>query len=107
MNYCTGLKSTLVLVGHFVFIAKIFIPIVIIGLGMMDMFKAVTAQKDEEIKKAFIMLAKRIGAGVMIFFLPAFIDLIFSWISSWSSDYSTKYQECFKCVWNVNDATCK
>lgn len=104
-DYCTGLSSTLKFIGHIVFIAKIFIPIVIILFGIIDMFKAVTSAKDDEIKKSAVSLGRRIIAGVCIFFLPAFIDLIFSWVDSWNnnSNYQSKYNECFKCVWDVNN----
>ena len=38
MDYCSGLSSTFIFIGHIVRIAKIFIPIIIIGMGMMDLF---------------------------------------------------------------------
>ena len=100
VNYCSGLKSTFVFIGHIVRLAKILIPIIIIGFGIMDFFKAVTASKDDEIKKSVRSLLFRAIAGVCIFFLPAVIDLIFSWVDGWSN-YESTYQECFKCIWDV------
>ena len=54
MNYCANgnLQSTFTFIGHIVAIAKIFIPIIIIGFGIMDLFKAITGSKDDEIKKS-------------------------------------------------------
>lgn len=100
VNYCTGLSSTLVFIGHIVRIAKIFIPIIVIGFGMMDFFKAITGSKDDEIKKSLRSLLLRTLAGVCIFFLPAVIGLVFSWVDSWGS-YEGSYNECFKCIWDV------
>ena len=101
MDYCSGLSSTFIIIGHIVRIAKIFIPIIIIGFGMIDFFKAIIGSKDDEIRKAIKSLIMRCVAGVVIFFLPAFIDLIFSWVDSWGN-YQASYDECFKCIWNVS-----
>ncbi len=100
MNYCANgnLQSTFIFIGHIVAIAKIFIPIIIIGFGIMDLFKAITGSKDDEIKKSFKSLAMRCVAGVCVFFLPAIISLVFSWVDSWNED---DYSECIKCIWDV------
>ncbi len=104
-NYCSGLKSTFMIIGHVVRLAKILIPIVIIGFGMMDFFKAVVGSKDDEIKKSIKSLIMRCLAGVCIFFLPAFIDLIFSWVDGWENNYQSGYEDCFKCIWDVGSCT--
>ena len=100
MNYCTNnnLLSTFMFIGRIIQIAKIFIPIIIIGFGVMDLFKAITGSKDDEIKKSFKSLAMRCVAGVCVFFLPAIVSFIFSLVNDWNeSDYS----ECIKCISNV------
>lgn len=102
VDYCKGLNSTFIIIGHVVRLAKILIPIIIIGFGMMDLFKAVVGSKDDEIKKSLRTLIFRCLAGVCIFFLPAFIDLIFSWVDGWETGYKGQYENCFKCIWNVN-----
>lgn len=101
MNYCNGLQSTFIVIGHIVRIAKILIPIIIIGFGMLDFFKAIVGSKDDEIKKSAKSLVMRCIAGVCIFFLPAIIDLVFSWVDGWSENYQSNYEECFKCIWDV------
>jgi len=105
VNYCEGLTSTFIFIGHIVRLAKILIPIIIIGFGMLDFFKAVTAAKDDEIKKSAKSLIFRAISGVCIFFLPMFIDLIFSWVSGWSNNYEASYKECFKCIWDVGNCS--
>lgn len=104
-NYCSGLRSTFVIIGHVVRLAKILIPIVIIGFGMLDLFKAIVGSKDDEVKKALKSLVMRCLAGVCIFFLPAFIDLIFSWVDGWENNYQSGYEDCFKCIWDVGSCT--
>lgn len=105
-NYCTGLRSTFVFIGHLIRLAKILIPIIVIIFGMLDFFKAVTGAKDDEIKKSAKSLLFRALAGVCIFFLPAVIDFIFGLVDGWSnSEYESGYQDCFKCVWDVGSCT--
>ena len=101
MNYCQGLSSTFTFIGHIVRLVKILIPIVIIGFGIVDFFHAVVGSKDDEIKKSVKSLIFRAIAGVCIFFLPAFIDLIFSWVDNWKN-YDEEYQNCFRCIWNLD-----
>ena len=104
MDYCANgnLQSTFTFIGHIVGIAKIFIPIIIIGFGIMDLFKAITGSKDDEIKKSFKALAMRCIAGVCVFFLPAIVSLVFSWVDSWNEE---SFWGCFNCIWDVN--SCK
>ena len=99
-----GLGPTLVFIGHIVRIAKILIPLVIIGFGILDLFKAITAGKDDEIKKSARTILWRAIAGVVIFFLPALISFAFSWVEEWSN-YQGSYEKCFKCVWDVKECT--
>lgn len=103
VDYCSGLRSTFVFIGHIVRIAKILIPILIIAFGMLDFFKGVIGSKDDEIKKSIKSLIFRAISGVCIFFLPAIIDLVFSWVDGWSSNYESTYKECFQCIWNVGE----
>ncbi len=107
INYCEGLKSTFIIIGHFIRLAKVLIPIIIIAFGMLDLFKAVVGSKDDELKKSIRSLIFRCLAGVCIFFLPAFIDLIFSWVDGWETGYQGQYENCFKCIWDVNSCTGK
>lgn len=65
-------------------IIRIGVPIVLIILGMMDMFKAMTAQKEDEIKKAQGLFVKRLVAGVLVFLVFVIVELLFSVLSSFS-----------------------
>ncbi len=57
-------------------LVKFAVPILIIGLGIMDFIKAMTAQSQDEIKKASSKLMKRIIIGMIIFVLPTLIDFL-------------------------------
>lgn len=57
-------------------LVKFAVPILIIVLGMIDFIKAMTAQNNDDIKKAFNKLIKRIIIGICIFILPTIIDFL-------------------------------
>ena len=97
---CTRIKEPIMFIGNIVLIVKIAIPIILIGLGIMDLFKAVTSAQDDEIKKSLRGFAMRCVAGVAIFFLPTIISVVFGMISSWA-DLKGEFNACQKCILNV------
>lgn len=55
---------------------KIIVPILIIVLGSIDLFKAVVSSNEDEMKKAQKKFVKRIIAGVCVFFIPVLVNLL-------------------------------
>lgn len=55
---------------------KFIVPIIIIGLTIVDFIKAVVSQDDKEVNKAGNKLIKRIIIGVVIFLVPTILELI-------------------------------
>lgn len=73
------------------------VPIVIIILGSIDLFKAVIASKEDEIKAAQKLLIKRVVYGVAIFFIVAIVQLVFNTLASnGSGAYDNTWVECWK-----------
>lgn len=91
-------------IGWVLWIFKIVIPVLIIVFGMIDLGKAVVASKDDEIKKAMKSLAMRAVAGVVIFFIPALVGVIFSMVENFNTQVKGQYDICKKCI--VNPGTC-
>lgn len=58
------------------------VPIIIIILGSLDLFKAVIASKEDEIKNAQKLLIKRVIYGVAIFFVTILVTFIFNALGS-------------------------
>lgn len=79
-------------------ICKIAVPIIIIVLGMIDLFKALTKQKDDEIKKSQMLFVKRLIAGVLVFFVVAIVQFAFSAFGKASGEDS--FMECISCFVN-------
>lgn len=91
-------KNVMAVVKLLMNIICIIVPIVLIILGSIDLFKAVTAGKDEEIKKKQQTLIKRIIAGIIVFLVPTIVSLLTSligvqeWKACWNStDGNIKY----------------
>lgn len=55
---------------------KIGVPIILVVVGMFDMGKAITQQKEDEIKKAQTLLVKKAVAALIVFLMFAFVQLI-------------------------------
>jgi hypothetical protein len=67
-------------------IIKIVVPILLIIYGMLDLGKAVTQGKEEDIKKAQGLMFKRFIAGVMVFLVVSIVQLLVSLVTTTTGD---------------------
>lgn len=75
-------------------VIQVAIPIVLVILGLMDLFKAVSSNKEDEMKKAQGMFVKRLVAAVLVFFVFAVVKLVIS-VAAKDSDGLFKCMDCF------------
>ena len=61
-----------------IMIIQIAVPILLVVFGMMDLMKAIMAQKEDEIKKGQQIFIKRLIAAVIVFFIIAIVKLVIS-----------------------------
>ena len=77
------------------------VPIVMILMGSFDLFKAVTAGKDEDIKKKQQTLIKRIIAGVIVFLVPTIVSVLMNligvseWRACWNNADTKNFSNLF------------
>ena len=76
-------------------IIQVAVPIVLIIVGMMDLFKGVTAQKEDEIKKGQQTLIKRLIVAALIFFIVVIVKVIVSVVAQASGTSIVKCIDCF------------
>ena len=57
------------------------VPLILIIVGMFDMGKAITQQKEDEIKKAQTLLVKKAIAAGLVFLMFSLVSLVFSVVS--------------------------
>lgn len=82
--------------GYFLFVARIFIPFIVIALGTFDMFKAVTGGDEKSMVSSGKKLGIRALIGLSIFLLPAIIHIILSTLNDYNaiSDDANICQTC-------------
>ena len=64
---------------------RIFVPLLLIGLGILDFTKAVFSKSEDDMKKSREKFIKRIIAAVAVFLVPMFVNFILDLANSvWS-----------------------
>lgn len=105
-SICIGGAEILQLVGYILMAFKIGIPILIVAYGIFDFGKAVTASKDDEIKKSAKTLGMRALAGVIIFFVPTIVMWVFGLIPEYAKDADT-FDYCKECILSPRGDKCE
>ena len=102
----TGIPSVLPKTISIIYVLiQIAIPVVLVIIGMFDLFQAMTSQKEEDIKKSQGMFVKRLISAALIFFILAAVKLLISAVTK-DSENITRCLDCFisnNCV--VNQAS--
>ena len=94
-GFCDTLAPVLRIVGIVVFAIKVFVPIILIVMGMIDLAKAVTEKSEDKIKEAQNRLIKRAIAAVLVFLVATLVGIIFTVILNSKGD---TYKACLDCV---------
>ena len=76
-------------------ILRIAIPVILVILGMVDLFKGVTAQKEDDIKKAQALFVKRLIAAAIVFFVITIVKFVISFANSKDSQNILDCADCF------------
>lgn len=76
-------------ISSIVNIIKIGIPLLLIIFGMIDLGKAVVAQKEDEIKKGQQTFIKRLIAAVIVFFVVFIVQIVVGLAAGSNSDIWT------------------
>lgn len=97
-----GVRRTFKICGMVINIAKLLVPILIIVMGMIDIFKTVTSGKSDDLTGGLMKLAKRIIAGLIIFFLPAVLDAAFDELIGYDD---SGFTQCTNCLLDTDSCT--
>ncbi len=81
-------------------ILKIVTPIIIIIFGMIDLVKAVVAQKEDDIKKGSSTFLKRVLLGAFVFLVFVFVEVIIGLVAP--KNENTNMWNCVDCFVNGN-----
>ena len=84
------------IVSLLVTLIKIGVPVLLIVFGMLDLGKAVMAQKEDEIKKSQQTFVKRIISAALVFFVVVIVQVVFNLVAK----KETKIWNCVSCLIN-------
>lgn len=81
---------------HYVYLAiQIIVPVLLIIFGMIELAKAITAQKEDEIKKAQGGLMKKAIVAVIVFLVFSLVKFVFNFASG---DLGKEQGNVWNCV---------
>ena len=81
-----------------ILLIQIAVPVILVIFGMLDLLKAITGAKEDEIKKGQQMLIKRIITAVIVFFVIAIVKAVVSLAAS--PEEGTNIMTCANCFLN-------
>ena len=106
VNICSANGNALKVfqvIGYFLLIAKIMVPIILIILGSITLGKAALSNDEKAIMDAAVMFGKKVLIGLIIFFVPTVLDFGLSLVSG-VSDTMQKFENCTACIFSPNDS---
>lgn len=98
--YITDIPSTIPRITSLIYtVFQVIVPIALVIIGMLDLVKAITSQKEDEIKKGQQTFIKRLIAAAIVFFVFAFVKLAVSLFS----DNANDIVNCMSCFLDGTD----
>ena len=76
---------------------QIAVPVILVIFGMLDLFKGITAQKEDEIKKGQQIFVKRLILAALIFFVVVIVKFLVSVVADNDTEVGniTGCMDCF------------
>lgn len=68
-------------VHSIIVVIKIAVPVLLVIFGMLDLFKGITAQKEDEIKKGQQIFIKRLISAAIVFFVISIVQLLVGFVA--------------------------
>lgn len=90
VDTCNDLNAVVAIVSFILGIIQWVVPIILIVLGTFDLVKAVTAGKEDDIKKGQQTLIKRVIAAIIVFLVPLLVSILMGMIGN------TEWKKCWK-----------
>ena len=76
-------------------IIQVAVPVVLVVMGSLDLFKGISAQKEDEIKKGQNMYIKRLIAAAVVFFVFAITKIVISFAADETNNRILECADCF------------
>lgn len=94
-----GIPGDIVSIIHYVYLGiKVVIPIILIIFGMIELGKAITAQKEDEIKRAQSSFLKKLIIAVIVFLVSSIVQFVF--------DFAGGKPDIWGCISSILNGKC-
>lgn len=98
----SGVLRTLKILGMCLNIAKVVVPLIIIGTAMVSIFKTVMSGKADDLKGSFTLIVKKLIAGLIIFYIPTILDFTFDSLIGYDD---SGFTACSNCLLDTDNCT--
>lgn len=88
--------------GYALFVIKILVPLLLMGLAVWDLFRAMISSDDKANKEAVSKLIRRAIIAVIIFVIPTLLDYAFLLVDG-AVDTTNEFSKCTSCLFNPMD----
>ena len=93
-----SIRTVMRLFGYILLVARIAVPLIIIGFGTFDLFKSVVDKDEKSLGKQVKQLGIRILAGLIVFFIPNIVSAFFSMSDKLNIIETDQYKTCYNCI---------
>ena len=106
VNTCQNTVKGWQILGYLITILKILVPLIIIITSTISLFSVINKGNQEETIKAWIIIGKKLIAGIIIFFIPTLVDAFIHFLVN--NDYMKKSTEiCAICMYKPSSSDCE
>lgn len=109
-TFCQELSPVLKMIGDFLNIFKICLPLVLIALCIFDIGKAIISSKSEDVKKYMKNGLKKLAVCVIVFFVPVICMMTFGFVGGFkdiTENSGIDYRICYDCMFNPSSDDCQ
>lgn len=92
------IKTVLRFFGYLLLIARVAVPLIIIGFATFDLFKSVVDKDEKSFGKQIKMVGMRILAGFIVFFIPNIVGAVFTLSDTLNVINTDQYKTCANCL---------
>ncbi len=105
----TEVPSSILNIVHYVYLAiQILVPIMLIIFGMIDLAKALTSAKEDEIKKAQSGLLRKAVTAIIVFLVFSLTKFVFNFAAGDLGEDKGNVWNCISCfIDGPNGGNCK
>ena len=101
VHFCEypGVLRTFKIIGIFITVMKIVVPLIIIITGSISFIKPIISGTVDDLKGNFVQLLKKVIAGLLIFFIPTILQFLFDLAPNYQD---TDMSKCTNCILGEN-----